>query len=93
MPRDRMPVDPTKMFLCEQPGRRHPTPHHVRIPPATHIVRAPPNVALRTLDNVRRRQALVQAFGIFSLCRVNISAVPSRKLRAAGRVALPLQAV
>src|SRR5436305_5750088 len=65
------------MFLSEQPGGSRPTLRHVRVSPAADIACPLPHAAMRAFDQVGRRQALVQADGIFSRCNVNISWVPS----------------
>ena len=78
-----MAVDATEMLLGEHPCGSDPPLHHVRVAPARHVVRAALDPALWAFDNVGGCQAFVERFGNLRRCRVNISFMPSRRLRAA----------
>src|SRR5215470_590550 len=55
-----MSVDSAKMLLGEDPCGCNPTLDHLRISPSCHVARTTLDSTLRTLDDVGRRQTLVQ---------------------------------
>jgi len=83
MPRVRMTINAAEMLLREQPSRSDPALDHVGVAPTRDVVRAALDAALRAFDDVGGGQALVRHAGICSRCKVNISFIPSRNLRAA----------